>query len=799
MGEPLDLDTRIHDRAANRRWQRPLLGRDAEVVAVRTALQAGALVSITGLGGVGKTSLALAAVESAAGGRAVFVVDLAAVPDVREVPAILAARVSGFPATARDTFEAAAAVLAVRPAILLLDNVEHLDLRDAVEQLRTHAPTLAILTTSRVRLGVDGEHEIPIGPLPTRSEIAGVSAPAVALFRAMAADRGRNSADGPDDEEVVLAICERLGGLPLAIELCAGWTSILTPSAILRRLDAGTLPLEDPDRGSRQASLDAILDSTLSVLDVRDRAAFDAFTVFAGPFDEPAASAVVDQSSAADGLRTIRRLADVGLVRTLTDPAGEPRFEIPAALRPIAARGRDPETDQMIRHRHARHQLDGARAASHGFRRGSALEAVAWFERHDTDLRRAMAWAAQADHDLNVALVVEQAHWWRLTYRLDHGEAWISRVLAMLGDDDHEPLAVLSAELAWIRMRAGEPGDIDRLTTVAIAAGAAAGRPDLEAEARIARAVCARPEDAPQLLERAVALAEVAGLPVIAATAQNNLGIEYSRRGRAADALAAFEAAARSATATDDRLLQARAWGNLGMELLVAHRGSVALEVLDRAVELEATLGPDLARPSFHDFRAIGNAAVGAIGPALDDLEAARSRLPDWSPDEVRRHLESSAIVLSMAAPEAAARCLGAVGWSDHGAPDGRPRQSLLDEAAARIDQAIGDVRLALALRDGRVAGPSTILNELRVAPRGALPGARHGPFGRLTQREEEVLNLLGRGASDVEIAAKLYISPKTVSVHMSNLKAKLGVRTRVEAALQAHSAAAVRLGPDSE
>ena len=186
--------------------------------------------------------------------------------DPGDVPAAIADALAVTTDDAPDALEAVIAALALHPMLLVLDNFEHLlPARAAVGTIldrRVH-PDPADQPRS---LDLDGERTIPIEPLavpdgPADLESAGSSR----LFLRRAHERGRPDILDPLDGGAVVEICRRLDGMPLAIELAAAWSRVLSPRAILRRLDEQRLPLADDDRG-RQATMDRVLATTLDLL-----------------------------------------------------------------------------------------------------------------------------------------------------------------------------------------------------------------------------------------------------------------------------------------------------------------------------------------------------------------------------------------------------------------------------------------------------------------------------------------------------------------------------------------------------
>jgi predicted ATPase/DNA-binding SARP family transcriptional activator/peroxiredoxin len=302
----------------------PLIGRQAELRAVRDLLAGDArLVTVTGAGGSGKTRLALELATSLAddSARAVCFVALAPVRDPQLLPAaiISALGIAESPGSALETIER---TLAGQPALLVLDNFEHLTPSAPIlTELLAACPQLDVLVTSRASLHLSGEHEYPLNPLPL--------ADAVALFT----ERAR--AVRPDfaaDQFVLRAICARLDCLPLAVELAAARCRLLSCQELLPRLEhrlelltGGARDLE-----SRQQTLRATIEWSYELLDPEEQRLFARLALFTGGCTLEAAEQVCAAS-----LDQLESLLDQNLLRR-SDAAGESRFWMLETLREYA-------------------------------------------------------------------------------------------------------------------------------------------------------------------------------------------------------------------------------------------------------------------------------------------------------------------------------------------------------------------------------------------------------------------------------------------------------------------------------
>ena len=309
----------------------PLVGRERELAEVVELVRAGSrVVTLTGPGGSGKTRLAIQAAAELADGFAdgTFFVALAAVESADAVPASVASAVG--PRSDEDVIGA----LNSSRVLLVLDNAEHLDDLDRFVSALVANPGPLVLVTSRAPLHVSAEIEFPIEPLASDA--------AVELFVTRAAALGRRL---PRDE-AVRRVCARVDNLPLAVELAAARTRVLTPAALLDRLDAA-LPLlvgGPHDAPDRQRTLRATIEWSYALLDDEERALFRGLAVFRGSFTLEAAAAV----AGADVL-AVESLVDRNLVKA-TD---EDRFLMLETLREFATSETAPDELRSLALAHA--------------------------------------------------------------------------------------------------------------------------------------------------------------------------------------------------------------------------------------------------------------------------------------------------------------------------------------------------------------------------------------------------------------------------------------------------------------
>ena len=290
----------------------PLVGRASELASISQLLTSSRLLTLTGPGGTGKTRLALTAVTTAA--TAACWVELAPIDDPGILPSTVAARLGAPDIPGQDPVEAITAHINDHQVLLVLDNCEHLTEAAAklTERLLEACPALSILATSREPLGVEGERTWPVPPL-ARTD-------AVTLFEQRA--RLVNSAFQVTDDNaaIVRRICQRLDGLPLAIELSAARMRILSAAELAARLDDIFAVLVGGSRSAppRHQTLRAMLDWSHDLLSTSERLVFRRLAAFNGGFTLEAAEQVTADHvdiMPNEILEVLSRLADKSLLR----------------------------------------------------------------------------------------------------------------------------------------------------------------------------------------------------------------------------------------------------------------------------------------------------------------------------------------------------------------------------------------------------------------------------------------------------------------------------------------------------
>jgi predicted ATPase/class 3 adenylate cyclase len=593
----------------------PLVGRDADLAAVGALLTTDdhRLVTLTGPGGAGKTRLSISVAEKLAPSYVdgVHFVDLSAATDDAVAWRTLAETLGRSSDTDVELMEH----LRDRKVLLVLDNLEQLPRSgaDVVTRLLSATACLCLLATSRGPLRVVGEQEYPVPPLglpaaqrstPT-VEVAG-RAESVQLFvqQARLVDPGFVLSD--DNVADVVAVCRRLDGLPLAVELAAARVRLLSPRALLDHLDEALgLPL--PGHPERQQTLPATVSWSYRMVGVDEQRAFRALAAFGstgGTFEAVAAVLGVRSS-----LSAVSGLLDAALVRVDDDPAG-PRVRLLQTVRSVARElaTNDGELEDRQR-RHADYYVALAERAAERMKGPDAIAGRGSIELEMDNLRAALDWslgdaAGNATPDegriaTGIRLCTALGWYWYVTGYDAESRRWLERASRAAAGHQGPQLAELLYSFGLLLLQQGDDGRARDVLAKSLVLWRRAGDRTGEAKALNSLGVAYRSlgdtDRARALLQQSVEVARSLHNLQRQATALTNLALLEIDAGRPEAALPMLAEAERL------DLELGNAWGvaadrvNLAGALLASGRPAEAMELLrDLAASVTEHGDPDL-------------------------------------------------------------------------------------------------------------------------------------------------------------------------------------------------------------
>jgi len=766
------------------RHVRSLVGRDAAVDDVVEQLRSQRLVTLTGVGGVGKTRLSIEVGAELVGEFAdgVWMVELAGVADEAAVTAALATVLGLTPQGDVPLIDTVAEAVAGRRILLVVDNCEHVlgAAGAAITAILARPGRARVLATSREAFGVTDEVVITVSPLATEG---GVTSDAVTLF----ADRARSvrrdfDLQDPQVTTAVTEICQTLDGLPLGIELAAARMAAMSAIEVRDRLTHRFRLLQGDDLGpARQFSLHHVVEWSYDLLAEDERTLLRAASVFAGGFDLAGICAIVD----ADEIEVLRRLDS--LVRkslvVADHSASTTRYALYETIRQFAEdRLVDAGERDDARDAHAAHF--GRRAAAEWPRwNGPAWrETVDWVQVELGNLRSGFRWSADRGDMVVATDIVAHAALMGFSVQLFETVAWAEELLpaAASADVPRLPRLYAAAGYACFTGRAGvarrhahrateleaddryDPCEPGYATFIEALGEVYCGNLDRYVE--LTRDVAERYGD-----ERGYGRASyVDGLQSI---------------GRVEEALAITEQSVVAARKLGNPYWIAYALWIAGMAFsrsdsrraLAAWDEGVAFVREHRVHFFEGFLARDAAR--LHASDGEPEAALVLFSDALTSFHRAGN-----IPQLVITLASVPALFERLERFDAAATLLGAMSQHEssfHHVPE-------LADVKARLAAKLDTAQLEACLAEGAAFN----LDAVAMYARQQLDAARHDPRprvrqerpGGLSRRELEVLRLVAEGRTSSEVAAELFISHRTAEHHIQHIYTKIGVSNRASA-----------------
>ena len=741
-----------------------LVGRERETASVCRLLVEGRLLTLTGPGGCGKTRLAAAVATAAAaefdGGS--WWVELAPLTDPGLILSAVGTSLGLRERPGTTLFDTVVLRLGQGERLLVMDNCEHLidACAPMVENLLARCPDLRVLATSREPLGLNGERSWPVpslsipdsGNLPPLTSLPRYDAVRLLVQRMVQIDPGFVLDAG--NAMAVARVCQRLDGLPLALELAAARTRVLGIAEVAARLEVSFGLLTGGSRTAlpRQRTLRASIDWSHELLDGDERVVFRRLSVFAGGFTLEAAETVctgteVERFAVLD---LLMHLVQKSLV-LVTKPGGHARYRLLEAVQEFGRERLDESGEEPeIRSRHGSYYLQYAEQIEPKINTGERWLWIQQLAVERDNFRAALEWSRRIGDDTGPRLAGALLYFWFFGSQTSEGRRWLDGSVAALRKVENHSERALARAVVGAGLLAWVQGDYPVAHTAleeAVALFRQLGdRVALAHALRFLSSNCESEGDlvrARTLVEESLSLFRGESDPMGTAITLARLGITAVNQRDHLVAGKALEESITLARQIGDQWVLALALRHRGIEALRQHDTEAAVAALTEGLVVVRDQGDRFLSAQSLETLAEVYADAGDHGRAarlFGALEALREAL-------------SISVIYSADYTEGVAATRTATGAAAFAAAWASGRELTLDAA------------IALALQPPQ---PSTEKTEQ--------------PLLGLTGREEEVLTLVARGMTNTQVAGTLFLSARTVNWHLTAIYSKLGVTSRTEA-----------------